>query len=137
MGTPQPRLVFFPRNPDPWPVGYRSLIDAMKPIEPILDHIVTPHNPGQTTNPTTSCIMYVPNPPESFAPREQHSILVSSISSSAERQPLAQPMLHVTRFVASHGHTSSIEQSIVYVPPTHTNVVNPPSVQVSPWGHNL
>ena len=68
LGTPPPRSVVFPRNLDPWPVGYRSLADSMKPIEPILDRNVTPHNPGQTTNPTTSHIMYVPNPPGSSAP---------------------------------------------------------------------
>ena len=27
------------------PVGYRSLTDSMRPIEPIIDHAVTPHNP--------------------------------------------------------------------------------------------
>ena len=54
LGTPPPRSVVFPRNTEPWPAGYRSLVDSMKPIEPILGHAVTPHNLGQTTNPTTS-----------------------------------------------------------------------------------
>ena len=83
--------------------GYRSLADSMKPIEPTLDHNVTPHNLGQTTNPTTSHIMSFPNPPGSSTPREQHSILVSSIPSSVRGQPLAQPTLPITRIVASHG----------------------------------
>ena len=99
----------------------------MKPIEPIIDHAVTLHNPGQTTNPTTSLITFVPNPPTSFAPGEQHTIPVSSIPSSAAGKTLARPTLPVTGIVASNGQTSSIEQSTVYVPPTHTNVVNAPS----------
>ena len=56
LGTPPPRSAIVP-------VGYYSLFDSMRPIEPILDHTVTPHNLVQTTNPTTSHIMSVPNPP--------------------------------------------------------------------------
>ena len=103
LGTPPPFLAVFPRNLDPWPVGYRSLADSMKPIEPILDRTVTPHNPGQTSNPTDSHIMSIPHPPRSFAPGAQHSILVSSIPSSAGGKILARPMLSVTRIVPSHG----------------------------------
>ena len=103
MGTPPPRLVVFPRNTDPWPFGYRSLVDYMKPIEPILDHTMTPHNPGQTTNPTTSHITHVPNPPGSYAPGEQHPIPVSSIPSSAGGKPPERPTLPITGIVASNG----------------------------------
>ena len=70
-------------------MGYHSLADSMKPIEPILDHAMTPHNLVQTANPTTSHIMSVPNPPGSSAPREQRSIPLSSIPSSAGGKPLA------------------------------------------------
>ena len=108
VGTPPPRSIVFPRNTNPWPVRYRSLVDSMKPIEPILDHTMTSHNPGQTTNPTTSHIMSVPNPPGSSTPGEQHSIPISSIPSSAVGKPSARPTLPVTRIVGSHGHTSSI-----------------------------
>ena len=66
------------------PMEYRSLVDSMRPIEPILDCTVTPHNPGQTSNPTASHIMSVPNPPKSSAPRAQHSIPVSSLAFSDE-----------------------------------------------------
>ena len=118
-------------------MGHRSLSDSMKPIEPILDRAMTPHNPGQTTNPTTSHIMYVPNPLRSSAHGEQHSIHVSSTPSSAGEQPPARPTLPITGVVASNGQTSSIEKSTVYVPPTHTNVVNPPSSSGQPLGHNL
>ena len=89
MGTPPPHSVVFPHNTDPWPTGYRSLVDSIKPIEPILDSNVTPHNPGQNPNPTTSHIMSVPNPLGSSAPGEQHSIPVSSTPSSVGGQPLA------------------------------------------------
>ena len=80
LGTPPPRSAVFP-------VGYCSLVDSMRPIEPILDRTATPHNSGQTTNPTTSHIMSVPNPPKSSTPGAQHSIPVSSIPSSARGQP--------------------------------------------------
>ena len=55
LGTPPPRSAVVP-------MGYRSLADSMRPIEPILDHTVTPNSLGQTSNPTASHIMYVPNP---------------------------------------------------------------------------
>ena len=56
------------------PVGYRSLADSMRPIELIIDHAVTPHNPGQITTPITYHVMSVPSPPRSSAPRDQPSI---------------------------------------------------------------
>ena len=99
-------------------MGYRSLVDSMRPIEPILDRTMTPHNPGQITNPTTSHIMSVPNPPGSSAPGAQHSIPISSLPSSVEEPPV-RPTLSVTRIVPSHGQTSSIDRSIVYVPYPH------------------
>ena len=105
MATPPPGSTVFPCNVDPWPTGYRSLADSMKPIEPILDHVVTPYNPSQTTKPTTSHVTSIPNPPRSSAPREQHSIPVSSVPSSAKGQPPARPTLHVTGVVAIHGQT--------------------------------
>ena len=118
-------------------MGYRSLADSMRPIEPILDCTMNPHNPRQTTNPTTSHIMSVPNPPGTFAPGAQHLILVSSIPNSAGGKPSAQPTLSSTGIVPSQGQTFGIEKSTVYIPPTHTNVVNPRSNSGQPWGHNL
>ena len=78
--------------------------------------------------------MFVPNPPRSIAPGAQPSILVSSLPSSVGGQPPARPTLSGTGIVSSQGQTSGIEQSIVYVPPTHTNVVNPPSSLGHPLG---
>ena len=111
LGTPPPRSAVVP-------VGYRSLVDSMRPIEPIIDHPIIPHNPCQNTNPTTSHVMSIPNIPWSFSPRSQHSIPVSSLPSGAEGKPPAQPMLSRTRIVPSEEQTSGIEKSIVYVPPT-------------------
>ena len=101
----------------------------MRPIEPIINRPLTPHNPGQDT---TSQVMYVPNLPRSSAPEIQSSIPIFSIPSSAGGQPLARPTLFDTGIVPSQGQTSNIEPSTVYVPPTHTNVVNPPSSSGQP-----
>ena len=65
------------------PMGYRSLADSMRPIEPILDRAVTPHNPGQITTPITSHVMSTPNPPKSSALGAQPSIPVSSVPLNA------------------------------------------------------
>ena len=46
----------------------------------------------------------------------------------------ARPTLSGTRIVPRQEQTSNIEPSIVYVPPTHTNVVNPPSSSGQPLG---
>ena len=46
LGTPPPRSTIFPCDPDPWPVGYHSLVDSMKSIESILDRPMNSHNPG-------------------------------------------------------------------------------------------
>ena len=43
-------------------------------------------------------------------------------------------MLSGTGIVPSQGETSNIESSTVYVPPTHTNVVNSPSNSGQPLG---
>ena len=43
-------------------------------------------------------------------------------------------MLSGTGIVSSQGKTSGIEQYTVYVPPTHTNVVIPPSSSDHPLG---
>ena len=56
------------------PMGYCSLADSMRPIEPIIYRTVTRQNPGQNPTPTTSHVMSVPNPPRSFTPGAQPSI---------------------------------------------------------------
>ena len=45
LGTPPPHSAVVP-------VGYHSLADSMRPIEPILDRTVNPHNPSQNSNTT-------------------------------------------------------------------------------------
>ena len=115
-------------------MGYRSLADSMRPIEPIIDHAVTPHNRGQNTNPTTSHVMSVPNPPRSSAHGAQPSIPISSAPSGVEGKSPARPTLSSIEIVPSQEQKSNIEPSTVYVPPTHTNVVNPPSSSGQPLG---
>ena len=74
-------------------MGYHSLVDSMRPIELIIDRTITQHNLGQTTNPTTSHIMSVPNPPMSSALGAQPSIPISSLPSRVGGQPPTRPML--------------------------------------------
>ena len=90
------------------PVGYRSLADSMRPIEPIIDRPLTTHNPSQISTPLTSYVMSVPNPPRSFASGAQPSILVSSVPLNVGGQPLARPTLSDTGVVPSQGQTSNI-----------------------------
>ena len=59
----------------------------MRPIEPIIDHTLTPRNPGQDTTPTTSHVMSMPNLPRSSIPEIQSSIPISSTPSSAGGKP--------------------------------------------------
>ena len=115
-------------------MGYRSLADSMRPIEPIIDRPLKTHIPGQISTPLTSYVMSVPNPPRSFASGAQPSILVSLVPLNVGGQPLARPTLSDTKVVPSKGQTSNIETSTVFVPPTHTNVVNPPSSSGQPSG---
>ena len=105
-------------------MGYRSLANSMRPIEPIIDHSLKPRNPVQDTTPITSHVMSIPNLPRSPTPEIQPSIHVLSVPSNAGGQPPARPTLSYTRIVPSQGHTSNIEPSTVYVPPTHT-IVDP------------
>ena len=64
-------------------VGYRSLADSMRPIEPIIDRPLTTHIPGQISTPLTSYVMSNPNPPRYFASRAQPSIPVSLVHLNA------------------------------------------------------
>ena len=76
--------------------------------------------------------MSIPNLPRHFVPKIQSSIPVSYTPSSARGKPPTRPTLSDTRIVTSQRYTSNIEPSIVYVPPTHSNVVNPPSSSGQP-----
>ena len=78
--------------------------------------------------------MSVLNPPRSFASGAQLSIPISSLPLNAGGQPSVRPTLSETGIVPSQEQTSNIETSTVFVPPTHTNVVNPPSSSGQPLG---
>ena len=84
-------------------MGYRSLVDSMRPIEPIIDHPLTTHNPGQFTTPLTSHVMSVPNLPRSSTSVTQPSIPISSVPSNAGGEPPARPTLSDTGVVPSQG----------------------------------
>ena len=73
------------RNTDPWPDGYRSLANSMKPI----DHVETSHHPGQTFDPTVANARSVSSPPRSYRAGGQPSTPVVSVPYSVEGQPLA------------------------------------------------
>ena len=68
-------------------MGYRSLVDSMRPIEPIIDRPLTTHSPGQISTPLTSYVMSVPNPPKYFASGAQPSIPMSSVPLNAGGKP--------------------------------------------------
>ena len=108
-------------------MGYHSLADSMRPIEPIIDHPLTTHSPVQISTPLTSYVMSVPNPPRYFASGAQPSIPVSLVPSNAGGEPPERPTLSDAEILPSQGKTYNIESSTIFVPPTHTNVVNPPS----------
>ena len=118
-------------------MGYRSLADSMRPIEPIIDRPLTTHILGQISTPLTSYVMSDPNPPRAFAYGAQPSIPVSSVPLNAMGQPPARPTLSDPGVVPSQEQTSNIETSIVFVPPTHNNVVNIPSSSGRPLGAQL
>ena len=82
-------------------MGYRSLADSMRPIEPIIDLSLTTHNPGQSSTPLTSHVMSIPNFPWSSVSGAQPSIPISSVPSNAGGKPSAQPTLSNDRIVAS------------------------------------
>ena len=105
-------------------MGYRSLADSMRPIEPIIDNTLTTHNPGQISTPLTSYVMYDPNPPRYFSSGAQSSIPVSLVPLNVVGQPPTRPTLSDPRVVPSQEYTSNMETSTVFVPPTHTNLVN-------------
>ena len=89
-------------------MGYCSAVDSMRPIEPIIDHAVTPQNPGQITTPITSHVMSVPNIPRSSTPGAQPSIHVLSVPSNVGGQPSTQPTLSDAEILPSQGQTSNI-----------------------------
>ena len=57
----EPMSALLPRNIDPWPNGYHSMVDSMKPIDPV----ETSKHPGQTFDPTVANVMPVSSPPRS------------------------------------------------------------------------
>ena len=71
----EPMSAILPHKMDPWIDGYHSLVDSMKPIDPV----ETSQHPGQTSNPTVANIRSVSSPPRSSREGGQSSTPVVSI----------------------------------------------------------
>ena len=75
---------------DPWSYGYHSLVKTLAPIDGILVRGVTPHNLGQTYNPTVSNPRSVSSPPIPSVAGGQSSVQVESASSNNGGKPPTQ-----------------------------------------------
>ena len=69
-----------PRLSDPWPSGYRSLVETLAPIEDVLPCGLTPQYPGRTSNPAPAVSNYrsVSSPPIRSIARWKPSVPVVS-----------------------------------------------------------
>ena len=81
----EPMSNILPHNTDPWPAGYHSLADSMKPIDPV----ETSHHPGQTSDPTVANVRFVSSPPRSSRPGGKRSTPVVSVPYSVGGKPPA------------------------------------------------
>ena len=80
----EPMSALLPHNTDPWPNRYHSLVDSMKPIDPV----ETSKHPGQTSDPTVANVRSVSSPPRSSRDGGESSNPVVSVTYSARGQPL-------------------------------------------------
>ena len=120
-----------PRNTDPWPDGYHSLADSMKPI----DLVETSQHPGQTFEPTVANVRSVSSPPRSSRAGGKPSTPIVSVPYSVGGKPSAQFMLPSGGVVTHNRHASNAGTSTFFVPPT--NIVNPPLSSGQPLGEKL
>ena len=128
-----------PHLSDPWTFGYRSLSMSLDPIDDLLDRGVTPHNTGQTSNPTPTIShpRSVSSPPIPSMAGGKPSVPVASIPSNVGGKPPVQVMSSVSGVSTSFRQTSIARQFAMFVPPTNTNMVNPPSSCSQPLGVQL
>ena len=116
----------------------------MAPIDDLPPRGVTPHNLGKTYNPIVSNPRFVFSPPIPSVAGGQSSAQV--VSSNTWRQPPAKVVPIVSGVIPSVRQTPPVGQPTVIVPPTNTNMVNPPSslgqlsgvqpaVNQSSWGY--
>ena len=73
---------------DPWPSGYHSLADTLAPIEDVLAHSLTSHNPGQTSNPIVLNPRFVSSPPIPPIAGGESSAQMVSVHSNIGGKPL-------------------------------------------------
>ena len=124
----EPMLALLPHNRNPWPDGYRSLDDSMKPIDPV----ETPPHLGQTFNPTVANVCSVSSPPGSSRAGVKPSNPFVSVPYSVGGKPLALSTLPSNGFVTQNRQASNAGTSTVYVPPT--SIINPPLSSGQPLG---
>ena len=108
--------------------GYSPLSDDAP------SHGLSPHDPGQTSNPTFLNPRSVSSHPIPSIAGAKPSAQVVFVPSNIRGKPPVRPMLSVSGVVTSTRKTSTTGKSVVYVPPTHTNMVNPPSSSGQPLG---
>ena len=129
MATPiphkEPMSALLPCLSNPWNSGYRSLFETLDPIDDVPPRGMSPHNPGQTSNPKFLNPRSVSSPPITSLAWGKSSSQMVLVHSNIGWKPPVQATLSFTGFSTSTRHTSIVGQPTVVVPPTHANMVNP------------
>ena len=115
-------LALLPRLPDPWPSGYSPLADDVP------SRGMSPRNLGQTSNPIVLNSRSIYSPPITSVAGGKSSTQMVSIHSNAGGQPSTQATLSVSGVSTSTRQTSIVGIPTVLFPPTHTTMVNSPSI---------
>ena len=126
----EPMSALLPHNRDPWTARYCSLANSMKPINPV----ETSKQPGQTSDPTVANVRYVSSPPRSSRARGKPSTPIISVPYSVGGKPPTRSTLPSNGVDTQNRQASNAGTSTVYVPPTNTNIVNPPLISGQPLG---
>ena len=83
----EPMSTLLPCLLDPCPSGYHTLVEILSPIDDIPPHGVTPHKPGQTSNPIVSNPRFVSFPPKPSVARGQSSKQMVSVHCNVGGNP--------------------------------------------------
>ena len=124
----EPMSTLFPHLSDPRPSEYRTLADTLGPIEEVSFSGVISHNPGQTSNPTVVNQRSTSSPPIPFAAGGQSSAKMVSIHSNIGGESRVRVTLPISGVSTSTRQTSIVGIPTVLFPPTHTTMVNSPSI---------
>ena len=100
MATPiphkEPMSALLPHLSDPRPSRYRSLTKTLDPIDDVPPRGMSPHNPGQTSNPIVSNPRFVCSPPIASIAGGQSSAQMVSVHSNTGGQPQVRVTLLVS-----------------------------------------